>query len=299
MVSQSIDGLLLVNKPSGITSHDVVAKIRKIFSIKSVGHTGTLDPLATGVMVILVGEATKLSQYILEGDKAYRVKMKLGLTTDTFDITGQVTSEKPVHLNPEQVKKSLEHFAGEHQLAVPIFSAIKVDGQKLYDYARQQQSVEVPKKLMKFWNFRFLNLDLPFIEFEVHCSKGSYIRSLVHEVGSQLGCGAVMTELTRIWSDPYELSQTKTLEELAIDKDKALIPIIQALPKVKKIRIQGYDEKLLRNGQISHDLRTQMIQTFQPQRDEYLQVVTYDSKHMIAIIGLHPEKGFEIRRVFK
>lgn len=292
-------GLLLVNKPSGITSHDVVAKIRKIFSTKSVGHTGTLDPLAAGVMVLLLGEATKLSQYILEGDKAYRVKMKLGLTTDTLDITGKIISEQQVAVSQQDIENIIPQFAGEHEFSVPLYSAIKVQGQKLYEYARQSEEVTVPKKLMKFWNIKILSIEIPIVEFEVHCSKGSYIRTLVDEIGKRLKCGAVMTELTRIWSDPYRLDQTKSLEELQNSTEHSLIPMCMALPKVKKIKIQGLDQKLLCNGQISHDLRIQLIRNFIPEKDQLIQIVSEDTKQILALIGLHPDKGFEIKRVFR
>ncbi|NUN07430.1 MAG: tRNA pseudouridine(55) synthase TruB, partial [Bdellovibrio sp.] len=147
------NGLLLVDKPSGISSHDVVAKLRRILSTKAVGHSGTLDPMASGLMACLINEGTKLSQYILEGDKGYRVRAQFGLRTDTLDVTGQTLETRPVDLTRDQVLAAATALQGEMELEVPIYSAIKVQGKKLYEYAREgeEEKVALPKKVMKFW----------------------------------------------------------------------------------------------------------------------------------------------------
>jgi tRNA pseudouridine55 synthase len=302
---QSPQGLLLVNKPSGITSHDVVAKVRKILSTKSVGHTGTLDPMASGLMILLLGEATKLSQYILEGNKSYRVGLRLGFKTDTLDSTGTVVQEKPVKSSVEQVKKAALEFFGEFNWPVPIYSAVKVQGQKLYDYAREGAPVEIPTKLMKFWDVKVAieaSDALGEFQFELTCSKGSYIRSWVDQLGDRLECGAMMTSLVRTWSDPYFVAQALSLEEIEFQWKShghisSMIELERALPNVKRVKIKGMDQKLLVNGTISHDLRVQLIQAFQPGLDNIIQVFSQDTGLLLALLGLDPERGFVIRRV--
>ncbi len=295
----------MVNKPSGITSHDVVAKVRRILSIKSVGHTGTLDPMASGLMILLLGEATKLSQYILEGDKSYRVGFRLGIKTDTLDSTGKVVQERRVDVSLEQVHDAALALNGQFVWPVPVYSAIKVQGQKLYDYARDGTAVEIPTKSMKFWDVKEVVLpgdSLQEFQFDLTCSKGSYIRAWVDQLGDRLGCGAFMTSLIRTWSDPYFLDQALGLEEIESQwKSRghvsSMIELAQALPKVKRVRIKGVDQKLLMNGTISHDLRVQLIQTFKPETDQVIQVFSQDTGLLLALLGLDPDRGFVIRRV--
>lgn len=300
----SFHGLVLVRKPSGITSHDVVARLRRILGTKSVGHAGTLDPMAEGLMVALVGEATKLSQYILEGDKAYQLKARLGLETDTLDITGQTLKTSPVNVTADQVRETGLNLQGEMSLQVPIYSAIKIQGQKLYDYARKEQEVEIPHKDMKFWNLEFLGFDGGEVEFRFHCSKGSYVRSWIELLGVQLGCGAAMSSLTRFWSDPYALEEAITLEDLEVELKagrpvSAMVPMEQALSKVKRVRVKGYDQTLLSNGQISHELRSFLITMFDPQKDEIIQVLSLTSGKLLALVGIEKDRGFVIKRVIK
>jgi len=298
------NGLVLVRKPPGVTSHDVVARLRRILGTKSVGHAGTLDPMAEGLMVGLVNEATKLSQYILEGDKAYRLKARLGMETDTLDTTGQTLKTSPVTVTLEQVKEVGLRLQGEMRLKVPIYSAIKINGQKLYDYARKEQEVEVPHKDMKFWDVEFLGFDGVDAEFTFKCSKGSYVRSWIELLGTELGCGAAMSALTRTWSNPYELEQSVRLEELEERLKKgetvsAMIPMVEALSGVKKVRIRGHDQVLLSNGQISHDLRSFLITMFDPQKDEIIQVLSLTTGKLLALVGIEKDRGFVIKRVIR
>ncbi|UOF02360.1 tRNA pseudouridine(55) synthase TruB [Bdellovibrio reynosensis] len=302
--NSTFNGLLLVDKPSGISSHDVVARLRRILQTKAVGHSGTLDPLASGLMVCLINEGTKLSQYILEGDKGYRVRAQFGVRTDTLDTTGQVLETKPVDLTKEMILAEAAKLHGEMEVEVPIYSAIKVQGKKLYEYARGEEEVQVPKKVMKFWDISPVDVGPDWAEFDIKCSKGSYIRTWVDLLGKALGCGAAMSSLRRTWSAPYLIPQAQTLEQIETtvkggSAGAAFVPMDLALPQVKRIRVKGQDRVLLTNGQISHDLRSQLITAFKPAEDQYIQVIDQDGGQLLALIGLDPGKGFALKRVFK
>lgn len=293
-----MNGLLLVNKPSGLTSHDVVARVRRILGTREVGHSGTLDPLASGLMVLLIGEATKLSSYVTEGDKSYKVSLKLGVTTDSLDSTGTVLSEKPVTTAPEDVVKTATALAGDFNLPIPMFSAKKVDGKKLYEYARSGEAVEQPSKVMKFWN---VSSSSPS-DYSLSCSKGSFIRSWVQLLGENVGCGATMTGLIRTASHSFKLEDAKTLEELealgAATVSNLLVPLDSALKGVKSIRVKGQDAALMKNGQISHGLRSQLIARFNPSEDRIIQILPEEKGKLLALVGLEEGKGFSIKRVF-
>lgn len=302
-------GLLLIDKPTGLTSHDVVAKVRRIMGTKSVGHSGTLDPLASGLMVLLIGEATKLSQYILEQNKAYKVKAKLGLTTDTLDITGQALKTEVVKVSLVQIRNAAMSLSGEMQLPIPLFSAAKVDGKKLYEYARQGQEIEPPLKVMNFFDLEFHSQGPDWVEMSMHCTKGSFIRSWVHLLGQKLGCGAAMSELRRTESQPYKLDQALTFEELEnqmrdLPRDqqpqgRGFVPMLATLPQAKLIRVKGQDRVMISNGLISHDLRTLLIGSFQPGRDDVIKILAQETGELLALIGIEPKKGFVFRRVFR
>lgn len=281
-----------------MTSHDVVSRVRRALKTKEVGHSGTLDPLATGLMVLLIGEATKLSAYVTEGDKSYEVGVKFGVSTDTLDITGQVTAEKQVtQSHPEIIVAGLA-LAGEFSLDIPMFSAKKIDGKKLYEYAREGETVEVPKKTMKFWDVKHTEEN----RFHLHCSKGSFIRSWVKQLGENLGCGATMASLNRTSSHHFSLSEAVELDSLdsmsADELSKLLIPLDRALKNVKGIRVKGQDAVLMKNGQISHSLRTQLISRFNPDQDEVIQIWPEDKGKLLALVGLEKGQGFKIKRVF-
>lgn len=302
--SKTFNGLLLVDKPSGISSHDVVARLRRILSTKAVGHSGTLDPMASGLMACLINEGTKLSQYILEGDKGYRVRAQFGIRTDTLDVTGEVLETRPVDLTVSRLQEEAFKLQGEMELEVPIYSAIKVQGKKLYEYARGDESVTLPKKIMRFWDVTPLDAGADWAEFDIKCTKGSYIRTWVDILGQRLGCGAAMCALRRTWSAPYLLHQARSLEEIEASVkegtwSEAFVPMENALPQVKRVRIKGQDRVLLGNGQISHDLRSQLITAFNPSQDQYIQVIAQDGGQLLALIGLEPGRGFALRRVFK
>ncbi len=306
----SLHGLLLVDKPSGMTSHDVVSRVRRLAGTKEVGHSGTLDPLASGLMVVLLGEATKLSSIVTEGDKAYEVQVQLGIETDTLDITGQVEKTTPVAVKKDEVVAKALALLGEMQLPIPLFSAKKIDGKKLYEYAREGEEVEIPSKSMTFWDVTYIeNLEAEKenrYSFHLHCSKGSFIRSWVKLLGEQLGCGATMSALRRTKSHDFTVGQAPGLEGLMAAKDagsldlaNTIVPINEAIGGVRNIKVHGHDEVLLNNGQISHDLRSKLIVLFNPERDQWVFASSRDNKQVLAIIGLEPEVGFKIKRGFR
>jgi tRNA pseudouridine55 synthase len=296
-----LNGLLLINKPEGLTSHDVVSRVRRILQTKEVGHSGTLDPMASGLMVLLIGEATKLSSFVTDGDKTYRLGLKLGVTTDTLDITGQVLSEKAVTQATEQINDHAFQLQGEMLLPIPMYSAKKIDGKKLYEYAREDVQIEQPQKMMKFWDLQSHVTDQK-VEFTVSCSKGSFIRSWGQLLGEKLGCGAALSSLVRTKSHFYHLEDAVTLEHLetltAEQKAKRLVPLDEALVGVKRIRIKGQDAVLMKNGQISHQLRIQLISQFNPEVDQIIQILPEERGRLLAVIGLEKDQGFKIKRVF-
>lgn len=299
------NGLLLINKPSGITSHDLVAQTRRIFQTKEVGHSGTLDPMASGLMVILLGQATKLSQYVMDGDKAYRAEVRLGIKTDTLDVTGKTLETHPV--TQEQIQKIpqvISKLEGDFEWPVPIYSAVKVQGQKLYELARSDKpvTVEIPKKPMKFWNLKQLSDSGESFWVDMECSKGSFVRTWIEKIGEELGCGAAMQSLVRTFSSPFRLEQSLTLDETEMalrsgETPKNFVPMNWALPHLRKARVSAFDQTLLLNGQISHDLRRQLIGLVDPEESCLIQVMTMRDESLLALIGYEKGHGFKIKRV--
>lgn len=306
----SLHGLLLVDKPSGMTSHDVISRVRRLANTKEVGHSGTLDPLASGLMVVLIGEATKLSSIVTEGDKAYEVQLQLGIETDTLDITGTVEKTNPVNLKKEDVIAAGLNLIGEMQLPIPLFSAKKIDGKKLYEYAREGEAVEIPSKSMTFWEVAYVeNVEAEAehrYSFHLFCSKGSFIRSWVKLLGERLGCGATMSNLRRTKSHEFSVTQAAPLNQMlaekeadTLDLEQKLVPMTEAVSGVRIVRVDGHDEMLLNNGQISHDLRSKLIVGFNPDKDQWIFASSKATKQVLAIIGLEPEQGFKIKRGFR
>lgn len=208
------EGILLLNKPKGSSSFSLVRKLRKLVGVQKIGHAGTLDPFATGVMVMLIGRRyTKLSNQFLEADKVYWAELRLGLSTDTYDCEGRVTRTSDFIPSIEEVRAALELFQGEVSQVPPMFSAKKQQGKKLYELARRGIEVERPAVKVRLLT-EFIEYSYPFLRLKVSCSKGTYIRSLAQDLGDTLGCGAHLTNLTRLKSGKYELSACLSWEEL-------------------------------------------------------------------------------------
>lgn len=208
-----MDGILLVNKPAGMTSHDVVNRIRKILHTKKVGHCGTLDPDATGVLVLCIGKATKALQFLMSETKVYQATLFLGTATDTYDSSGQIMEEKAFH-GVRDVEETLQSFIGKQQQIPPIYSAIKVHGKKLYEYARNQEYVDIQPRTIMIEKIELISQQDQSITFQVKCSKGTYIRSLCVDIGKKLGYPAHMTHLIRLASGEFYLEDCYSLEDI-------------------------------------------------------------------------------------
>ena len=217
-------GVVLLNKEAGFTSFDAVAVCRRIFGQKAVGHTGTLDPMATGVLPICLGRATKLTDLLTSSEKEYEVEMELGVSTDTDDRTGEILCKKDIgHLTEEMVEEALLRYVGDYDQVPPRYAAIKKDGKKLYEYARAGIQVDMPGRPVSIYEIEILEMKLPVVRFRVRCSKGTYIRSLCRDVGEDLGTGAVMSGLLRRSTGGFSLEQTVTLGQLEKAKEEGVL----------------------------------------------------------------------------
>ncbi len=306
-----IHGVLLVDKPSGPTSHDVVHKVRQLMQTKEVGHAGTLDPLASGLLVILLGEATKTSDVLLNSEKAYDVVVQLGLTTDSLDITGEVTGRSAVETTREKISQVCRELTGEIELSVPMFSAVKRDGKKLLDRVLDGEVFEPPKRMMKFIEVTEQETSTPDeVALHIHCEKGAYIRSWAAEFGRRLGCGGVVKVLRRTHSYPFTLDKAVTLQSLeqhlqeghSIESHSAFVPLEVSLPQITSYSVIGKDERLMRGGQIPNDLLRRMI-VEQKKANIEQQAVNIGiyagmSGRLLSLLEVRPNNEPRIRRVF-
>ncbi len=213
ILHSNMNGILLTNKPKGITSSDVVIKLRKILNTRKIGHTGTLDPIAEGLLVITIGEATKISSILIDHNKEYIATFKLGIKTDTYDTEGKVLEENPIPKDLD-IEKMILDFKGTYLQEVPIYSSVKVNGKKLYEYARNNIKVELPKREVNIEEIEVLDITDNIVKIKCTVSKGTYIRSLINDIGNKLGCGATMTELVRTKVDNFSIDNSYTLEDI-------------------------------------------------------------------------------------
>lgn len=211
---RDIHGVLLLDKPQGVSSNDALQKVKRLYSANRAGHTGALDPLATGMLPLCLGEATKFSRYLLEADKRYRVIARLGLRTDTSDADGKIVQQREINVSEEQLTVALEQFRGTISQIPSMYSAIKYQGKPLYEYARQGLTVPRQVRSISIYQLILLRHEPQQLELEVHCSKGTYIRTLVDDLGEVLGCGAHVTELRRLAVSRYPAERMVTLEQL-------------------------------------------------------------------------------------
>jgi len=242
-VKQEPCGVLNIDKPPGVTSHDVVDAVRRLLKIRRVGHTGTLDPLATGVLPLCVGKATRIAQYLTQADKEYLITMRLGVTTDTLDADGKILMQlDDFTIDPTKLEEVLQSFVGEVQQVPPLFSAKKLHGVRLYRLARRGEQVERRPVTVKIYQLTFLAYEPPFVRFHVRCSKGTYARALCDDIGRALGCGACLYSLVRTKAGPFNVKDAlglSQLQKLVAEGDlrTVLIPIEEALAYLPAVRV--------------------------------------------------------------
>ena len=249
-----MDGALIVDKPEGWTSHDVVNKVRRIARTKKVGHLGTLDPIATGVLPMVIGRATRLAQFYTRSDKIYEGVVRLGWSTDTYDRAGEPTSPKvEAAIGSAELERALESFTGEFWQTPPPVSAKKVDGKRAYELARASVAVELEPVAVRVYEMTVMSVDGPNVRLRVHCSGGTYMRSIANDLGQALGCGAHLHELRRTASGEFEIDQARTIEQLeSLAADErlvdAFVPASQMLPGFPSVYVDDVTAAQIRHG---------------------------------------------------
>lgn len=294
-----MDGILNIYKEKGFTSHDVVAVVRKILHMKKVGHTGTLDPDAEGVLPVCVGRGTKLADLIMDGRKSYRAILHLGVTTKTEDASGEVLEEKPVTFQEEKIRETVKNFIGELEQIPPMYSAIKVNGKKLYELAREGKEIERKSRKITVHDIRIRRFIPPCqVEMDVDCSKGTYIRTLCADIGKSLGCGGHMASLLRTATGGFSLDNAIKLGELkamaeAGQAEGALLKLEEALKDYTKVVVSQVSTKLLYNG---GKIRSRFFQA--EKKVEAGQIVTgfdYENNLIGLYVVVEEEKDFFIK----
>lgn len=249
-----MDGIVNVNKPLGITSHDVVYRLRKILNIKKIGHTGTLDPEASGVLPMCVGKGTKMAEYLTSAKKQYLARLQLGAFTDTQDATGEILESFSVEVSEDKIRDTVEGFVGEITQIPPMYSAIKIDGKKLYELAREGISVEREPRCVTIYGIEIKGIDMEnkTVDMLVDCSKGTYIRTLCNDIGAALGCGGHMSALHRTKSGRFGIESAYTLEEIeemvSREDFSFMTPVSEALPECERIVLAERNANRVRNG---------------------------------------------------
>lgn len=248
-----MDGMINIYKEKGYTSHDVVAKLRGILKMKKIGHTGTLDPEAEGVLVVCLGKGTKLCNFLTDCQKTYRAVMRLGVATDTEDMTGSILEERPVTVSEKQVLAAVSSFQGTYQQIPPMYSALKVNGRKLYELAREGQTIVREPREVQIFQIRVEKVELPYVTMVVECSKGTYIRSLCRDIGERLGCLGAMVELTRTRVGEFCVEDAITLKEVEQrvqtgELENCLVPVDNMFLKYPQIVVPPERNKAVDNG---------------------------------------------------
>lgn len=250
-----MNGIINVYKEKGYTSFDVVAKLRGILKQKKIGHTGTLDPDAVGVLPVCLGSATKLCDMLTDKKKEYIAELVLGKETDTQDITGHILKETEVTCSEEEAVNAILSFIGDYDQLPPMYSAIKVDGKRLYELARQGKEVQRKTRPVTFYEIEILKMEFPFVRIRVLCSKGTYIRTLCHDIGQKLGCGAVMTSLERTRSGQFTKENAYTLEQIEKIRDEGsldsiIIPVDSVFSELPRLIVTGETQNKILNGNL-------------------------------------------------
>ncbi|MCX4305511.1 MAG: tRNA pseudouridine(55) synthase TruB [Acetatifactor sp.] len=248
-----MDGIIIIDKEPGFTSHDVVAKLRGICGQKKIGHTGTLDPAATGVLPVCLGSGTRLCDMLTDTDKEYVAELLLGVETDTQDTTGRVLAAREVNVSQEELRAAVFSFAGDYGQVPPMYSALKVNGKKLYELAREGKEVERKARQVKIHEIEILDCSLPVVRLRVACSKGTYIRTLCADIGARLGCGGTMQSLRRTAAGRFRLEDAVTLERVQEKKDQGrlkelILPVDLVFENCPSLHVLGEGRNRLNNG---------------------------------------------------
>lgn len=289
-----MDGVLNIFKNKGMTSFDVVRKIKGLANEKKVGHTGTLDPEATGVLPVCLGKATKTIDYIMNSNKVYEVKFLLGIKTTTYDLEGEVIERNDTaHLNEDEVLKTILSFIGEYDQVPPMYSALKKDGVRLYELARQGIEVEREARTIKIFNISDIRIELPYVYMMVACSKGTYIRSLCYDIGEKLKVGAAMAELNRTETSIFKQENSVNINDLTKENiNNYIITIEEALSFYPKLTVKSTFTKLLINGVKVFDKRLT-----DERREKNILYRVYDDEGTFIGIGKQDDKGFKIEKL--
>lgn len=254
IVVSLLNSLLVLDKPQGLSSHSAVHRVRKITGIDRVGHAGTLDPMATGVLLVLLGSAVRLSEYIVDHDKKYRATVRLGIETDSYDATGKVVAEHPVNVIPDTVSAALAGLVGKQDQVPPSHSAIQIQGKRAYKMARQGIALEMQPRAVEIYSISHIEFRDNVVAFDVHCSKGTYIRSLAHDLGAHLGTGAHLAALRRTASGEFTLDGSHTLEEVTAAANmqtlpQLVLPMDLAVQHLDAAQLDAPRARAIRNGQ--------------------------------------------------
>ncbi|MBE6068213.1 MAG: tRNA pseudouridine(55) synthase TruB [Clostridium lundense] len=286
-----MNGVINVYKPSGITSFDVVRTIKRLSKTKKVGHTGTLDPMASGVLPVCINNATKIVDYIMQNHKVYKATLKLGVTTDTYDREGKILSESELNnISDKDIEEVIKGFVGDIEQMPPMYSALKVNGKRLYELARKGIEIERQKRKITIYDISIENIDIPYVEFTVKCSKGTYIRSLCYDIGDVLKVGGAMWDLERVETGTFSIENSIALEDLNEENiENFIIPMDEALT-YKSMVFSNKFEKLLLNGvTIQNPFVIKDI-------EENILYKVYIEDRFIGI-GKKTEKGFKVEKL--
>ena len=252
-LKREIDGVFLLNKPLGFSSNQALKKIQWLFNAKKAGHTGTLDPMASGLLPICIGEATKFSHRLLEANKTYIATIQLGVTTTTGDQEGEVVNQKDVVLKPNQLEETLQKFTGDITQIPPMFSALKFEGKPLYEYARQGIEIERKSRQVTIYDITLKKIEESIVILEVSCSKGTYIRTLAEDIGHALGCGAYLKGLERTQTGNFQLSDALTIEAIEAmsmaSREETLLPVDALLEGLSSIKLTLTETEAIKKGQ--------------------------------------------------
>ena len=296
-----MNGILNVYKEKGFTSHDVVAKLRGILHQKKIGHTGTLDPDATGVLPVCLGKATRVCDLLTEETKCYETVMLLGMDTDTQDISGTVLRTHEVDVTEEEVRKAALSFIGPYKQVPPMYSALKVNGKKLYELARKGIEVERKARDVEILDLKILSVDLPRVRMEVSCSRGTYIRTLCYDIGEKLGCPACMESLVRSRVGIFSLKDSHTLSEIEASVKETgvpvgLMPLDSLFSDKAAVIMQPESDALVHNGNLFHVSR--MMKKSRRDWRHHEEVRVYDSKEKFVGIYYYNEGHFYLKKMF-